>query len=92
MIRSANLEPRTYPYYDKKTCGLDTEGMLKNLSLLPSGSIVLMHASAHNPTGVDPSEQEWRELAKVRIFAIFSRARAVSTQFEWVGKFSSFEK
>ena len=66
MIKSANLEPKAYTYYDKKTCGLDAEGMLRDLRLLPSGAIVLLHASAHNPTGVDPSEQEWREIVKVR--------------------------
>ena len=71
MIKAAKLEPKTYTYYDKNTCGLDAQGMLRDLRLLPPGSIVLVHASAHNPTGVDPSEQEWRDIAKVRIFAIF---------------------
>lgn len=66
----AGLEAKPYTYYDKRTCGLDADGMVRDLEALPSGSIVLLHASAHNPTGVDPTEQEWRDIAKVRITAI----------------------
>ena len=50
----------TYPYYDPTTLKLDEEGMLKALREAPSGSIVVLHACAHNPTGVDPSPQQWK--------------------------------
>jgi aspartate aminotransferase len=41
----------SYRYYDPKTCGLDIDGMLADLRAMPEGSIVLLHACAHNPTG-----------------------------------------
>lgn len=54
-----------YPYFDKKTKGLDIEGMKKAIADAPEGSIILMHACAHNPTGVDPTDAQWREIAEV---------------------------
>ncbi|KAI6649691.1 Aspartate aminotransferase [Oopsacas minuta] len=65
VFKSAGLEANTYTYYDKSTCGLNADGMLKDLRELPSGSIILLHASAHNPTGVDPTQQQWRDIGKV---------------------------
>jgi len=41
----------SYRYYDPKTCGLDFEGFTADLKAMPEGSIVLLHACAHNPTG-----------------------------------------
>ena len=39
--------------------------MIETLSNAPEGSIVLLHACAHNPSGVDPTQQQWREIAEV---------------------------
>jgi aromatic-amino-acid transaminase len=41
----------SYRYYDAGTCGLDEAGLLADLRAMPVGSIVLLHACAHNPTG-----------------------------------------
>lgn len=46
-----------YPYYDPKTRGFDFNGMVSTLSKARYGSIVLLHVCAHNPTGVDPTEE-----------------------------------
>lgn len=54
-----------YPYFDKKTKGLDFDGMKKAIADAPEGSIILLHACAHNPTGVDPTDAQWREIADV---------------------------
>jgi len=56
---------KTYKYYDPKTCGLDFEGMKKDIQNAPQKSVVLFHACAHNPTGVDPAMEHWTELSKV---------------------------
>ena len=53
IIASAGLKLQTYPYYKPATRGLDFEGMYNCLSKANPGSIVLLHACAHNPTGVD---------------------------------------
>ena len=47
-------------YYDPRTHGLDYQGMLEYLHAAPPGAIVLLHACAHNPTGVDPTQDQWK--------------------------------
>jgi aspartate/tyrosine/aromatic aminotransferase len=54
-----------YPYYNPKTNGFDFEAMIKFLGNAISGSIVLLHACAHNPTGVDPTQEQWKKIAEV---------------------------
>lgn len=53
----------TYPYFSKATKGLDFTGMKKAISDAPDRSIILLHACAHNPTGVDLTQEQWKELA-----------------------------
>ncbi|XP_002989786.2 aspartate aminotransferase, cytoplasmic [Selaginella moellendorffii] len=59
VFMNAGLAVKTYRYYDNKTRGLDYEGMLEDIGAAPSGSVILLHACAHNPTGVDPTPQQW---------------------------------
>jgi len=42
---------------------LDIEGMLADLQTAPEGSVILLHACAHNPTGVDPTQEQWKRIA-----------------------------
>ncbi|RKP39942.1 pyridoxal phosphate-dependent transferase [Dimargaris cristalligena] len=65
IFNSASLETQDYKYYDPATLGLDLAGMLSSLQDAPSGSIVLLHACAHNPTGVDPTQEQWKRIADV---------------------------
>lgn len=57
--------PQYYRYFDDSTGGIDIEGMLADLSQAPKGSIVILHACAHNPTGADPSPDNWRAILRV---------------------------
>lgn len=61
----AGLSVKTYRYYDPATRGLNFQGLLEDLSLAPSGAIVLLHACAHNPTGVDPTLQQWEQIRQL---------------------------
>ncbi|KAL3470162.1 aspartate transaminase [Aspergillus californicus] len=54
-----------YPYFDRSSKGLDFAGMLTSLRTAPTGSIILLHACAHNPTGVDLTQEQWKEVATV---------------------------
>lgn len=56
---------KSYRYYDPATCGLDFDGMMADLKAMPAKSVVLLHACAHNPTGVDPTEEQWKQIAEV---------------------------
>ena len=65
IFRASGLDVRGYRYWDEATCGLDLDGMLADLSSAPPGSAVLLHACAHNPTGVDPTPDQWRQICEV---------------------------
>jgi len=60
IIKESGLAVKTYRYYKPSTRGIDFEGMVEDLSKCPAGSIILLHPCAHNPTGVDPTEAQWR--------------------------------
>ncbi|KAJ2356735.1 aspartate transaminase aat1 [Coemansia sp. RSA 2618] len=62
VFRDCGLNVKQYRYYDKETRGLDLDGMLEDLRALPKGQIVLLHACAHNPTGVDPTPEQWAQI------------------------------
>ncbi|KAI4178749.1 MAG: hypothetical protein L6R41_008232 [Letrouitia leprolyta] len=65
IFSNVNLPIKTYPYFSPQTKGLDFEGMRSAIEQAPEGSIILLHACAHNPTGIDPTRAQWTELAKV---------------------------
>jgi len=65
VFQKAGLEPKAYRYLNSKTLGLDYEGMIADLQAAPDRSIICLHACAHNPTGIDPTEQQWQGIADV---------------------------
>ncbi len=65
IFSNVHLPIKTYPYFSAQTKGLDFGGMLDTIKSAPSGSIILLHACAHNPTGVDPTQDQWKEIAQV---------------------------
>ena len=62
LFEGAGFAVGTYPYYDAHTRGLDFAGMLGALENLAPGSIVVLHACCHNPTGVDPTPAQWTRI------------------------------
>ncbi|QGI84439.1 hypothetical protein CEK25_011168 [Fusarium fujikuroi] len=58
-------KPSSTRYYDKKTIGLDFEGLIADVKGAPNGSVFLFHACAHNPTGVDPTQEQWKQISDV---------------------------
>ncbi|MDD6177114.1 MAG: amino acid aminotransferase [Succinivibrionaceae bacterium] len=65
VFGAAGIETGKYAYYDKNTHGLDFEGMKAALLAANEGDAVLLHACCHNPTGIDPTKEQWEELAKL---------------------------
>lgn len=63
IFGDAGVKVEKYRYFDPETVGLDFEGMKEDISNAPEGSIILLHSCAHNPTGIDPTEEQWVELA-----------------------------
>jgi len=63
LFESAGFDVRDYDYYDASTRSLNFEGFLAAVKAMPVGSIVVLHACCHNPTGVDPTFAQWQEVA-----------------------------
>ena len=65
LFEGAGFVVNSYPYYDPATHGLDFAGMRAALEALPAGAIVVLHACCHNPTGVDPTSEQWTTIIDV---------------------------
>jgi aromatic-amino-acid transaminase len=65
LFEAAGFVVNNYPYYDPATRGVNFADMLKALNEMPAGSIVLLHACCHNPTGADLSDAQWTEVIEV---------------------------
>ena len=68
LLSGCGLKLERYPYFDTTTGGVKFDSMWASLERLPQRSVVLLHASCHNPTGADLNESQWREL-----LALFKR-------------------
>merc|ERR1711879_565495 len=64
IFEAAGFSVKTYPYWDEGPKALDFTGMKQALLSMPTGSSVLLHACAHNPTGIDPTEEQWQEIVR----------------------------
>ena len=64
IMQLAGLEVKRYKYLDRSTNTLNYDGFLADINAAPAGSIFLLHACAHNPTGVDPSKDQWEGISK----------------------------
>eukprot|EP00850_Spirogloea_muscicola_P021572 SM000254S08798 [mRNA] locus=s254:11615:15280:- [translate_table: standard] len=63
IFNDAGVPWGEYRYFDPKTVGLDFEGMLEDIKAAPRGSVFVLHGCAHNPTGVDPTPEQWEKIA-----------------------------
>jgi len=64
LFTNAGFEGATYPYYDAATRSVNFEGMLADLRAAAPGTIVVLHACCHNPTGYDLTPAQWDEVVK----------------------------
>jgi aspartate/tyrosine/aromatic aminotransferase len=65
VFEAAGLDIAGYPYYDAANKVLDFEPMLDALKKVPAGEFVLLHGCCHNPTGMDPTPDQWKAIADV---------------------------
>lgn len=64
LFEAAGFPVDTYPYYDAETRGVNFEGMKAKLLAMTPGSVVILHACCHNPTGADLSDAQWDEVVE----------------------------
>ncbi len=65
VFTAAGLEVKEYGYYNADAKDLDFDAMLADLAHAKAGDVVLLHGCCHNPTGIDPTEAQWEQLAKL---------------------------
>ncbi len=65
LFESAGFVVNNYPYYDATTRGVNFGAMLETLKTIPAGSIVVLHACCHNPTGADLTDAQWAQVIEV---------------------------
>lgn len=65
VFQAAGLNTKTYPYYDSKARILAFDQIVESLRQVPEGDAVLFHGCCHNPSGMDPDINQWKELAQI---------------------------
>jgi aspartate aminotransferase len=78
IFSSLGFPCETFQYYNPETKALDIDSYYSALKSAEPNSVVIIHACAHNPTGCDPSKEQWRELARIfkekKLFPLFDAA------------------
>lgn len=65
IANAVGLTVKNYRYYNPESHGLDWEGLIEDLSQAQAGDVVLLHGCCHNPTGIDPTPEQWDKLAQM---------------------------
>lgn len=65
VFKRGGMLIHSYDYYDEATHRFNFEGFCKSIQTITPGSVILLHACCHNPTGVDPNFEQWKELSKL---------------------------
>ncbi|OCF35937.1 aspartate aminotransferase [Kwoniella heveanensis CBS 569] len=65
IFENVGIKVQRYRYFDKKTVGLDFIGMKEDIKLIAFALQILLHACAQNPTGIDPTQEQWKELSEL---------------------------
>lgn len=56
---------RSYRYWDEETRDIDFEGLCDDLRSAPKNAVIILHSCAHNPTGCDPTQEQWEIIANI---------------------------
>lgn len=65
IFAAAGLQCEKYDYRDPKTNGLDFNAMCDSIKRIPRGDVILLHGCCHNPTGIDPTLEQWSQIGQI---------------------------
>ncbi|KAL4965672.1 pyridoxal phosphate-dependent transferase [Aspergillus stella-maris] len=78
VFASLGFEVIEFQYYNAETKALDIDTYLSTLRSAEPSSIIILHACAHNPTGLDPSQEQWKQIGNIikekSLFPLFDAA------------------
>jgi aspartate/tyrosine/aromatic aminotransferase len=81
IFNAAGVATKAYPYFDAKANGLAFDAMLSGVAKMQAGDVILLHGCCHNPTGIDPTPEQWREIAD----AVYQRGLLPLLDFAYQG-------
>ena len=67
IFNAVGMTIREYRYYDAERKALDWDNLISDLSNANEGDVVLFHGCCHNPTGIDPTPEQWKQLAELSV-------------------------
>lgn len=81
IFHAGGVATKSYPYFNAQENSLDVEGMLGAIAKMPAGDVILLHGCCHNPTGIDPTRDQWRRI----VDAVYSRGVLPLLDFAYQG-------
>ncbi len=81
VFKAGGIEVKNYPYFDADTHGVNVDAMLEAIRKMPAGNVICLHACCHNPTGADPSTEQWKQIAD----AVYERGLLPMLDFAYLG-------
>ena len=81
VFSAAGLEIQSYPYFDSQNNQLAFDEMIAGFEKIPEGDVVVLHGCCHNPTGIDPTPEQWSQIADV----LYKRNLLVLLDFAYQG-------
>jgi aspartate/tyrosine/aromatic aminotransferase len=81
IFAAAGVPTKSFAYFDPKTNGLAFEECLAAIKQIPAGDVIMLHGCCHNPTGIDPTPEQWKKLAD----AIYERGLLPFLDFAYQG-------
>jgi aspartate/tyrosine/aromatic aminotransferase len=88
IFAAAGLEQKQFPYYNAATKSLEFEKMIEAIGRIPKGDFILLQGACHNPTGLDPTPEQWAKIAK----AVSSRSLFPLIDFAYQGLAEGLEE
>ncbi len=65
IFAAAGVPTKSFPYFDAKTNSMAWDELLAAIRQMPAGDVIMLHGCCHNPTGIDPTPEQWTKLAEV---------------------------
>ncbi len=81
IFAAAGVPTKTFPYFNAKTNALAFDEAIAAIQKIPAGDVVLLHGCCHNPTGIDPTPDQWKKLAD----AVYGRGLLPLLDFAYQG-------
>jgi aspartate/tyrosine/aromatic aminotransferase len=81
IFQAAGVPVKSFPYFDQAANSLDWDAMIEAIKQIPAGDVILLHGCCHNPTGIDPTTEQWQAIAEV----VFDRGLVPLLDFAYQG-------